>query len=70
MTKYSSDPNRMTRKVFDRYADQQTRRQQRYRQRQIDLERKVRIIEEFLEKGPHAAAWALYRDLALKEKKS
>lgn len=69
MTKQNYDPDRMTRKVFDRYADKTTRRMERYRDRQLDLERRLKAVEEFLSQGPHAAAWALYRDLAFKGKK-
>lgn len=59
--KSGQDPNRMTRAVFDRYCDQTTRRMERYRARQLEQDRKIRLIEEFLNQGPHGVAWKLFQ---------
>lgn len=60
MAKTTYNPEKLNRKVFDHYCDKQTAKLGRYRQRQLEIEKKVTLILKFLEVSPHAAAWKIF----------
>lgn len=60
MSKYNYNPERLTRKVFDRTLDRLTNKYKRYAERVLELERKLKTLEEFLDQGPHGSAYKLF----------
>ena len=61
--KYKDQPwpsDGITRKAFDKKMDRIHRRLDRLRKAQAEYFLKTKLLEEFMERGPHAAAYALF----------
>lgn len=70
MSKYNYNPEKVSRKMFDHRMDQLVSKLVRFGNKQLETNRRVKDIEDFLAMSPHASAFEAYKEKRRQERKA